>query len=73
MLAPAQTGTHAATEGRTRKTYGHSMIVSPWGQVLLDAGTEAGAFVVDLDLDAVDTARGKVPSLANARPFDEPS
>ena len=38
VLAPAQSGTHAAAEGRPRLTYGHSLAVGPWGEVLLDLG-----------------------------------
>lgn len=73
VLAPAQTGTHpSSTGGRIRRTHGHSLVVAPWGEVLLDAGTEPGVHVVDLDLGAVDEARRKVPSLANARAFSAP-
>ncbi|MFW2545453.1 carbon-nitrogen hydrolase family protein [Primorskyibacter sp. 2E107] len=72
VIAPAQTGTHAARTGRSRKTYGHSMIVSPWGEVLLDAGTEPGVFMADLDLSAVAEARRKVPSLTHDRSFEGP-
>ena len=73
VLAPAQTGTHPTTRGKARRTYGHSMVVSPWGEVLLDAGTEPGVHLVELDLDAVDAARGKVPSLSHVRPFEGPA
>ncbi|MGR3662049.1 MAG: carbon-nitrogen hydrolase family protein, partial [Paracoccaceae bacterium] len=49
ILAPAQTGTH--TNGKNpRKTWGHSLAISPWGKVLADAGTEPGITMVDLDL-----------------------
>jgi predicted amidohydrolase len=72
VLAPAQTGEHAANRGRARKTHGHSMAVAPWGEVLADAGTEPGVTFVDLDLKAVDDARGRVPSLAHDRPFEGP-
>ncbi|WP_136443336.1 carbon-nitrogen hydrolase family protein [Pacificoceanicola onchidii] len=71
-IAPAQTGTHDARSGRTRRTYGHSMVISPWGEVLLDAGTQTGVFVVDLDLSAVAEARRKVPSLTHDRVFEGP-
>ena len=72
VLAPAQTGRHAATEGRARTTHGHSMAVSPWGEVLVDGGTEPGVHLVEIDDAAVDAARRKVPSLEHARPFGGP-
>jgi predicted amidohydrolase len=72
VIAPAQTGTHSARQGKARKTYGHSLVVAPWGEVLLDAGAEPGLYLFDLDLDLVEDARARVPSLANARPFDAP-
>ncbi len=72
VIAPAQTGTHSARQGKPRKTYGHSLVVAPWGEILLDAGTEPGLYLFDLDLGLVDDARRRVPSLANARPFDAP-
>ena len=66
VLAPAQVGTH--DEGR--QTYGHSLIISPWGEVLADAGGEETGFVVaDRDLSKVDEARGMVPALTHDRPF----
>ncbi|WP_227269266.1 carbon-nitrogen hydrolase family protein [Roseobacter weihaiensis] len=72
VLAPAQTGTHASTRHKTRSTYGHSLVVTPWGEVQLDAGRAAGVYMTDIDMGQVDAARGKVPSLENARPFDGP-
>ncbi len=72
ILAPAQTGNHAVRFGGPRTTHGHSLVVSPWGEVVLDAGTEPGLHVVDLDLAAVDAARHKVPSLTHDRAFDGP-
>lgn len=68
VLAPAQTGTHA--EGR--RTYGHSLVVAPWGDVLADGGAEPGLVLADLDLAAVAEARGRVPSLQHDRPFIAP-
>lgn len=67
VLAPAQTGTHAATQGRQRKTHGHSLAIDPWGRVLADAGTEPGVTLVDLDLAMVDDVRRKLPSLDHTR------
>ena len=72
VLAPAQTGTHPTSTGKERKTFGHSLVVSPWGDVLLDAGTEPGVYVVDLDLACVDDARRRVPALQHAKSFDGP-
>jgi predicted amidohydrolase len=72
VLAPAQTGFHPEANGKGRKTHGHSLAISPWGEVLADAGTEAGVTLVDLDLTEVDKARGRVPSLTHDRGFDGP-
>lgn len=72
VIAPAQTGTHASAQHKTRDTYGHSLVVAPWGEVLLDAGTQAGVYVCDLDLSQIDIARGKVPSVSHKRPFGLP-
>jgi deaminated glutathione amidase len=65
VIAAAQTGIHA--DGRT--TFGHSIVVAPWGEVLLDMGTAPGTAVCTIDLAAVAAARGKVPALDHARPF----
>jgi len=72
VLAPAQTGTHASASHKTRSTYGHSLVVDPWGEVQLDAGSEPGVYMTDLDMGKVDEARGKIPSLTNARQFSGP-
>ncbi|APG48831.1 carbon-nitrogen hydrolase family protein [Phaeobacter porticola] len=72
VLAPAQTGTHPATKGKSRRTYGHSLVVSPWGEVLTDAGTDVGIAYVDLDLEKVSQARRQVPALSHDREFDGP-
>jgi len=72
VLAPAQTGSHPAQVGRSRRTHGHSLAVAPWGEVLADAGVEPGVTFVDIDLSQVAKARGKVPSLTHDRPFRAP-
>jgi predicted amidohydrolase len=70
VLAPAQCGEHPARPGeKRRQTYGHSLAVAPWGEVLADGGAAPGVTLVDLDLGAVDAARGRVPSLRHDRPF----
>jgi predicted amidohydrolase len=73
ILAPAQTGVHKNSRGPKRKTYGHSLAVSPWGEVIVDGGTDPGILFVDLDLDLVAQARGRIPSLTHDREFDGPS
>ena len=69
VLAPAQTGRHEASQGRARETYGHGMAVAPWGEVLVDQGTEPGVAVIDIDLKQVEAARKRVPSLSHDRDF----
>jgi len=65
-------GTHAAQSGTPRRTHGHSLVVSPWGEVLADAGTDVGITYVDLDMDEVARSRSRVPSLTHDRPFEGP-
>ncbi|MEP5010543.1 carbon-nitrogen hydrolase family protein [Roseobacter sp.] len=72
VLAPAQTGEHASAHHKTRRTYGHSLVVAPWGEIQMDAGVAPGVYMTDLDMGEVSKARGRVPSLENARPFDGP-
>lgn len=69
VIAPAQTGTHASRAHSTRTTYGHSMVISPWGEVLADAGDAPGMITLDIDLTEVDKARQRVPSLKHDRPY----
>lgn len=68
VIAPAQVGEHA--EGRT--TYGHSLVVDPWGEVLADGGGEPGIVTAEIDPAKVAEARGRVPSLFGDRPFTFP-
>ena len=72
VLAAAQTGTHPCSRGKQRETYGHSLVVDPWGRLILDAGTEPGVHFVDLDLSNVTKARGRVPSLKHDRDYIGP-
>ena len=67
VLAAAQTGDHG---GRT--TYGRSLAVSPWGEVLADGGTEPGITLVDLDRKEVSHARSRIAALTHDRPFKGP-
>lgn len=64
VIAAAQVGKHE--DGR--ETYGHSLVVDPWGEVLLDMGGEApGLAVCDIDLERIAEVRAQVPALANRR------
>lgn len=70
VFAAAQVGTH---KGSGRKTYGHSLAVAPWGEVLADAGGDAPGFAVcEIDLAKADEARAMVPSLTHDRDFSPP-
>jgi predicted amidohydrolase len=68
VFAPAQCGEHAGG----RKTYGHSLIVDPWGAVLAEAGETVGVIVADIDPARVAEARAAVPSLRHIRPYSPP-
>ena len=65
VIAPAQAGTH---ENR-RHTFGHSLIVDPWGAILAEGGEEPGVFLADIDPAKVTEARGRVPALTHDRRF----
>lgn len=72
VLAPAQCGLHPAREGRQRRTWGHSLAVGPWGEVLVDAGAAPGVVFAEIDREEVAKARRRVPSLFHDRPFGGP-
>ncbi|MEQ9518896.1 MAG: carbon-nitrogen hydrolase family protein [Parvibaculum sp.] len=63
VFAPAQGGTHE----NGRETFGHSLIIAPWGEVLAEAGTEPCVILADIDVAKVHEARARVPSLAHDR------
>lgn len=66
VIAAAQVGNH--DDGR--KTWGHSLVVDPWGKVIVDmGGSEPGLCIVDLDLDQVRRTRDQIPSLRNERAY----
>jgi len=73
VVAAAQSGHHE--DGRT--TYGHSMVIDPWGDILLDMGQDLedrdlGLGFCDIDMDVVTEVRARVPALANRRKFESP-
>jgi predicted amidohydrolase len=59
VIAPAQTGDHDCG----RKTYGHSLIVDPWGTVLADGGTDVGVVLAEIDPAKVADARARIPAI----------
>ncbi|MFA7440391.1 MAG: carbon-nitrogen hydrolase family protein [Sphingomonadaceae bacterium] len=63
IVAAAQSGQHE--DGR--ETFGHSLVIDPWGQVILDMGTEPGIATAELDLSRVDDTRARIPSLRHRR------
>ncbi len=67
VLAAAQTGAHS---GDGRKTYGHSLIVAPWGEVLADGGEAVGYILADIDPERVAKARAQVPALRHDMAYD---
>jgi predicted amidohydrolase len=68
VIAAAQSGAHQ--DGRA--TYGHSLVVDPWGEILLDMGEGAGLATVDIDLGRVAEVRGRVPAISHRRPLPPP-
>jgi predicted amidohydrolase len=69
VFAPAQCGEHAAG----RKTYGHSLIISPWGEIIVEAGETPGVIAAEVDLAEIAKAGAMVPSLGHDRDYARPS
>jgi predicted amidohydrolase len=66
VLAATQGGQHESG----RATFGHSLIVSPWGEILAEAGEEPGVVFADIDLEASAEARARIPNLRHGRDFE---
>jgi len=66
VFAAAQGGLHE----NGRETFGHSLIISPWGEVLADGGIEPGVVTADIDTRSIDVIRRRIPSLTHDRAFD---
>jgi predicted amidohydrolase len=69
VVAAAQSGHHE--DGRD--TYGHSLLVNPWGEIMVDMGDQVGIGFGDLDLGEIERVRQRVPAIAHRRPIGEPS
>ena len=69
VVAAAQSGLHPTEDGRQRRTWGHTMIVSPWGEVIGTRAEEPGILCADIDLSEVASARKRIPSLSHDRPY----
>ena len=67
IVAPCQYGDHGKA-----KTYGHSLIIDPWGRVLEDAGEERGYIISELDMEKVAEARQMIPALEHDRDYSKP-
>jgi predicted amidohydrolase len=67
VVAAAQVGRHE--DGR--QTFGHSLVVDPWGEVLLDMGEEPGVGFADIDLKRISDVRSRIPALRHRRPIPE--
>ncbi len=68
VVAAAQCGEH----GGGRRTYGHSMIVGPWGEVLAECPAGPGVVTADVDMMRLEDLRARFPALAHRRKFDHP-
>jgi len=66
IISPGLCGTHA----ENKKTYGHSIIVDPWGEVLADAGSDAGVITAKIDMRKVDESRNRLPVLTHDRKYE---
>jgi predicted amidohydrolase len=66
VIAAAQGGQHE----NGRSTYGHSLVVDPWGKIVAEGGIEPGVIMAEIDPAAVVEARSKVPSLNHGRRFE---
>jgi predicted amidohydrolase len=66
VIAAAQGGKHE----NGRETFGHSLVVNPWGRIIAEGGTEPGVVMAEIDLADISTARARIPSLEHGRRFE---
>jgi predicted amidohydrolase len=67
IVAAAQVGHHEDD----RNTFGHSLVVDPWGEILLDMGEEEGVGFADIDLKRISDVRARIPALSHRRPIPD--
>jgi deaminated glutathione amidase len=65
VISPAQGGRHA----NGRETYGHSLIIAPWGEILGEGGVDPGVILAEIDPAQVESVRARIPSLQHDRPY----
>lgn len=70
IFAPAQTGSHVNARGDLRETFGHSLFVDPWGDIIDDSGVGVGVIVAEIDPALVEKARSRIPSLNHDRTIE---
>lgn len=68
IVAPAQVGRHE----NGRETYGHSLIIDPWGKIIAEAAADDGLISADVDVDEVEKARRQIPALAHGARYQTP-
>jgi predicted amidohydrolase len=66
VLAAAQGGKHE----NGRETFGHSVVIDPWGRILAEGGSEPGVVMAEITLADISTARARIPSLQHGRRFE---
>jgi predicted amidohydrolase len=67
VAAPTQAGEHRSASGQTRHTYGHSLVVGPWGEVLMDLENGPEVRLIELKRSSIDTVRRQIPMKSHRR------
>jgi predicted amidohydrolase len=70
IIASAQWGDHSIEQGKPRQTYGHSLVVDPWGEVVAEKPEGVGVLMADIALEKVAQARAKIPNLTHRRVYE---
>ena len=65
MISPGLCGDH----GHGKESFGHSVIIDPWGEILADGGTDIGIVTAKIDMNKVTEARQRIPAMSHDKPF----